>query len=209
MAKKKTTKKSVSKKRTSNKKVVKKRTKKKTDRQRKKEPKKEPLDPKSLLYQKINLILAENPTLECELEGEDDEGRKYGYLEAARVFRTYNQAFKKHHLTIAPVNITPTLGNNCVLVNAVYQLTDSETGYSINIAGCGLGCNGQWAANSGQTLALKQALLATFLCSWPQPESFRDEVNRDAVKTFGPANSPVQIKEAMTEFFEQFPLGKK
>ena len=151
------------------KKKAKKKVAKKAKKTKKKSNKKKPviLDPATELHRKINTVLAENPILECDLTGEDDEGRKFGYLEAAKVFRTYNQAFKKHHLNIFPIKITPTLGNNCVLVHGVYQLTDSETGYSVQVEGCGLGCNGAWAANSASTLALKQALLNTFLCSYP------------------------------------------
>lgn len=164
-----------------------------------------------LLHQKIHDVMKENPVIECTLKGHDDyEDRDFGICEAAAVFRMYNEAMSKHHLTFIPIGITPTLGNGCVLVKVTYQITDITTGWSEVIQCCGFGMNGQWSANTAQTLALKQALLNTFTCSWPQPEAFRDEIQKVASRSFGPAHSPEQISEAIKEFFATYQSkGKK
>lgn len=161
-----------------------------------------------ILHRKIHAVMAENPEIKCTLVGEDED-RKFGICEAAGVFKMYNQAIAKHNLTFIPMAVNPTLGNGCVLVRVTYRITDITTGYFETVQGCGFGMNGQWSANTAQTLALKQALLNTFTCSWPQPEDYRDEVQRVARKTFGPAQSPQQISEAIKEFFGNYQKGKK
>jgi len=164
-----------------------------------------------LLHQKIQAVMKENPVIECTLIGQDDlEGRKFGICEAATVFIMYNKAMAKHGLTFIPMAVMPTLGNGCVLIRATYRITDITTGYFETVQGCGFGMNGQWSANTAQTLALKQALLNTFTCSWPQPPEFREEVQQVSNRVFGPAQSPQQISEAIKEFFGNFPMkGKK
>lgn len=157
------------------------------------------------LHQKIHTIMKENPQLECDLKGEDDEGR-FGYVEAATVFRMYGKAMAKHNLTFIPIEIKPLLGSGCVLIKASYQITDITTGWSEVVQSCGLGINGQWACNTAMTLAYKQALLNTFTCSWPQPEEYREEVQRVSRNAFGPANSPQQISEVIKEFMGNYPI---
>ena len=156
-----------------------------------------------ILHRKIHAVMAENPEIKCTLVGEDED-RKFGICEAAGVFKMYNQAMAKHNLTFIPMAVNPTLGNGCVLVRATYRITDITTGYFETVQGVGLGTNGQWAANTGQTLALKQALLNTFTCSWPQPEDFREEVQRVSTRMFGPAQSPQQISEVIKDFFADY-----
>jgi len=164
-----------------------------------------------ILHQKIHAVMKENPEILCTLKGHDDyEDRDFGMCEAAGVFRMYNEAMSKHNLSFIPMAVEPTLGNGCVLVRATYRITDITTGYFETVQSCGFGMNGQWSANTAQTLALKQALLNTFTCSWPEPEQFRDQVQRVAARTFGPAQSPQQISEAIKEFFGSYQIkGKK
>ena len=156
-----------------------------------------------ILHQKISAVMKENPKIECTLVGEDED-RKFGICEASTVFRMYNEAMAKHSLTFMPIEIVPTLGNGCVLVKCSYRITDITTGWSEVVQSCGFGMNGQWSANTAMTLAYKQALLNTFTCSWPQPEEYRDAVQRVAQRTFGPAQSPQQISEAIKEFFGNY-----
>lgn len=161
-----------------------------------------------ILHKKISAVMKENPEIKCTLVGEDED-RKFGICEAAGVFRMYNQAMAKHNLTFIPMAVNPTLGNGCVLVRATYRITDITTGYFETVQSCGFGMNGQWSANTAQTLALKQALLNTFICSWPQPEEYREEVQRVAARTFGPAQSPQQLNEAIKEFFGNYSMKGK
>ena len=157
-----------------------------------------------LLHTKIHQVMVENPELLCGLAGEDTFGRKFGICEAALVFRTYNAALGKHNLTIILTDTKTVLGHNCVLVDCKFKLTDITTGYSEILAGSGLGMNGQWSVNTAQTLAFKEALLLSFVCSWPQPEEYRDEVQREARQTFGPAQSPEEIQKAIGDYFEKY-----
>ena len=162
-----------------------------------------------LLHQKIHAVMKENPEILCKLVGED-EGRKFGICEAAEVFRMYNQALVKHSMTSIVSDLDLTLGKNCVLANMKLKITDITTGWYEKFCGGGLGMNGQWSANTAQTLAAKEAMLLSFVCSWPQPEEYKEEVMRMARNTFGPARSPEQISEAIEEFFGSYPLkGKK
>jgi len=156
-----------------------------------------------ILHRKIHAVMKENPEIKCTLVGEDQD-RKFGICEAAEVFRRYNEAMAKHNLTFIPMAVNPTLGNGCVLVRATYRITDITTGYFETVQGCGLGMNGQWAANTAQTIALKQALLNSFTCSWPQPEEYRDEVQRVASRTFGAAQSPQQLRDAIDEVMAKY-----
>lgn len=161
-----------------------------------------------ILHRKIHAVMKENPQLECNLKGEDDEGR-FGYVEAATVFRMYNKAFSEHSLDPLVTDLELTLGDHCVLARIELTITDITTGYSVKIYGGGLGMNGQWAANTAQTLAMKEALLLSFLCSWPQPEEFREEVQRVSHNTFGPANSPQQLRDAVKEVMDKYSKGRK
>lgn len=155
------------------------------------------------LHRKISAVMKENPKIDCTLVGEDED-RKFGICEAAEVFRMYNQAMAKHDLTFIPMAVMPTLGNGCVLVRVTYRITDITTGYFETVQGCGFGMNGQWSANTAQTLALKQALLNTFTCSWPQPEDYRQEVQRVSRNVFGPAQSPQQLRDAIDEVMAKY-----
>lgn len=166
--------------------------------------------PKMMLLEKIWLIAVENPVIECNLFGEDDEGR-YGYVEAAAVFRMYGESFKNHKVHFYQVDKKTTVCQNCVLVEAEFEIADIETGYiwPKRIPGSGLGMNWQWSANTCQTLARKQALLDFFNCAYPQPEEFSKEVRRVTQNKFGAANSPEAIGDTVKEFFEQYPVPQK
>lgn len=161
-----------------------------------------------ILHRKISAVMKENPKIECTLVGQDED-RKFGICEASTVFRMYNEAMAKHNLTFIPIEVKPLLGNGCVLVKCSYQITDITTGWSEVVQSCGFGMNGQWSANTAMTLAYKQALLNTFTCSWPQPEEYREEVQRVASRTFGVAQSPQQISEAIKEFFGSYQVKGK
>jgi len=161
-----------------------------------------------ILHQKIHAVMKENPKIDCTLVGEDED-RKFGICEAAEVFKMYNKAMAKHDLTFIPMAVNPILGNGCVLVRCTYRITDITTGYFETVQSCGFGMNGQWSANTAQTLALKQALLNTFTCSWPQPEEYRQEIQHVAARVFGPAQSPQQISEAIKEFFGSYQMKGK
>lgn len=163
-----------------------------------------------LLHTKIHKVMVENPELLCGLAGEDTFGRKFGICEAALVFRTYNAALGKHNLTSILIDTKSKLGRNCVLVDCKFKLTDITTGYSEILAGSGMGMNGQWSITTAQTLAFKESLLLSFVSSWPQPEEYRDEVQREARQTFGPAQTPEEINKAIGDFFEKYNVkGKK
>lgn len=161
-----------------------------------------------ILHNKIHAVMKENPEILCTFVGEDED-RKFGICEAAAVFRMYNRALSKHSITSIVSDLELTLGSHCVLARIQLKLTDITTGYSEYIYGGGLGMNGQWAANTAQTLAMKEALLLSFVCSWPQPEKYREEVQRVASRTFGPAQSPQQISEAIKEFFGEYQMKGK
>ena len=166
--------------------------------------------PKMMLLNKIWLIAAENPQIECLLLGEDDEGR-FGYVEAAAVFRMYGESFKKHKVHFYSVKKTTTVCQNCVLVEAEYELADIETGYiwPRRIPGSGLGMNQQWSANTCQTLARKQALLDFFNCAYPQPEEYAKEVRRVTQNKFGAAETPMEIGAALDEVLEKYAIKPK
>ena len=165
--------------------------------------------PKMMLLEKIWLIAVENPTIECKLVGEDDEGR-FGYTEAAAVFRMYSDAFKKHKVHFYQIFEETIVCNNCVKSHVIFEIVDIETGYiwPKKAPGSGLGTNGQYSANTAQTLAKKQAMLMFFNCSWPQPEPFTKEVRRVSRNKISAATSPTNIGESIKEFFEQYPVKK-
>jgi len=191
------------------KKVVKKKTKKKVKAKKKAVRKKNPLQKapqfyteetkKMLLHKKILAVQKAYPQIQCDAQGEDLDREAFGFVEASTVNAQYNEAMSKEGLTFVPIHKETTLGKNCVLVETTFLLSDSKTGYGIEIAGVGLGMNGQWAANSAQTLAKKQALLEAFQCSWPQPEDYRETVRKVSQREFGPADSPQQLNDALDE----------
>ncbi len=165
---------------------------------------------KMMLLEKIWLIAQENPQIECNLQGEDDEGR-FGYVEAAAVFRMYGVAFKEHKVHFYQVSKTTTVCQNCVLVEVEFEIADIETGYiwPKRIPGSGLGMNWQWSANTCQTLARKQALLDFFNCAYPQPEEFSKEVRRVTQNKFGAAETPMEIGAALDEVLEKYAIKPK
>jgi hypothetical protein len=67
-----------------------------------------------------------------------------------------------------------------------------------------MGMNGQWAANTAQTNAKKQAMLETFNCSWPQPEDVREMATKAAKKAFNKVSQPESIGDAIQEYFDDF-----
>ena len=68
--------------------------------------------------------------------------------------------------------------------------------------------NGEWSANTAQTLAFKQALLNVFMCAQRQPKTEaqkkRKEISR-AVDSFNPhtfIDSTGSVIEDLTEFYK-------
>lgn len=157
-----------------------------------------------LLHTKIHQVMVENPEILCDLPGEDEFGKGFGICAASAVFKMYNAALGKHSLTCVQIDTKTTLGENCATVDSKFKLTDITTGYLEIIAASGMGMNGQWSVNTAQTLAFKEALLLSFVCSWPQPEQYRDEVQHTSRRTFGPAQTPKEIQKAVGDFFEKY-----
>lgn len=160
-------------------------------------------------HQKILEVMNRHTEIECSGRGVDFDGNEYGYTEAEVVFRQYGQSMRDLGLTCIPIEKTAVLGKTAYMIQSRYKLTDTDTGYSEVITGCGLGTNGQWAANTAQTLALKQALLETFGASWPQPEEYRKVVKKEAERVFGQAETPEQVKQVLYDFFGNYPMKGK
>lgn len=160
-------------------------------------------------HQKILEVMNRHTEIECSGRGVDFDGNEYGYTEAEVVFREYGRSMRDLGLTCIPIEKTAVLGKTAYMIQAKYKLTDTDTGYSEIITGCGLGTNGQWAANTAQTLALKQALLETFGASWPQPEEYKDIVKKEAEKVFGQAETPEQVRQVLNDFFGNYPMKGK
>lgn len=160
-------------------------------------------------HQKILEVMNRHTEIECSGRGVDFDGNEYGYTEAEVVFREYGGSMRDLGLTCIPIEKTAVLGKTAYMIQAKYKLTDTDTGYSEIITGCGLGTNGMWAANSAQTLALKQALLETFGASWPQPEEYKDIVKKEAEKVFSQADTPEQVKQVLDDFFGNYTMKGK
>lgn len=157
---------------------------------------------KKNLHRKILEVMSRHTEIKCSGRGLDRDGNEYAYTEAAEVFTAYGQAMRELGLTIIPIEKNAVLGKTAYMIYVKYRLTDVDTGYSEIIAGTGLGTNGQWAANTAQTLALKQALLETFNASWPQPPEYKEIVKTEAQDVFGPAQTTEEVMEAMRKYFE-------
>ena len=183
-----------------NKKKAKKKVKKKV--KSKKSKVKQIVSAKVLFHQKIHQIMMEHPEFECGMRGQSNDD-EFGYVEADKVFRAYGDSMRNAGLTCIPVEENATLGRTAYMLTVKFQITDIETGYSEYIVGSGLGVNGEWSANTAATLALKQALLQTFMASWPQPEDIRSQVKRTAENVFGPASSIEDVRQLMDEYFSQ------
>jgi len=159
-------------------------------------------------HQKILEVMNQHPEIQCTGRGVDLDGNEYAYTEAAEVFSAYGQTMRELGLTCIPIEKTAVLGKNAYMIHVKFKLTDVDTGYSEIITGSGLGSNGQWAANTAQTLALKQALLETFNASWPQPPDYKDLVKKEAQNVFGSAHSPEEVVQAVKDYFGSFQLTK-
>lgn len=156
------------------------------------------------LHRKILEVMNRHTEIECSGQGVDFDGNEYRYTEAEVVFKEYGQSMRDLGLTCIPIEKTAILGKTAYMIQARYKLTDTDTGYSEVITGCGLGTNGQWAANTAQTLALKQALLETFGASWPQPEKYKDIVKKEAERVFSQADTPEQVRQVLDDFFGNY-----
>jgi hypothetical protein len=140
-------------------------------------------------------------------KAEGSEGLQFGYTKCAEVFKAYGEECRRVGLHWRPVKKALTVTTRQVFCNATYQLTDTDTGYSITFAGMGQGNNGVWAVNSAQTVALKQALLELFGAYWEEAEDAkREEVNYWDRQ--GTPQTAGEVIEAMRQFFGEYDVAK-
>ncbi len=130
------------------------------------------------LWPKIHAVsekIKEIPSTGKEL---DNEGNEYSYTRAKEVFRIYGDAMNEVGLTFMPVNIDTVLDPRFYRVTVTYRITDIDTGDFTDVVGAGLGANGIWSLNSGQTVARKQCLLNAFGASYGENETTKDIVRK-------------------------------
>lgn len=146
------------------------------------------------LHRKVMEIMLNTTFLDCHNEADDGEGGIYYYTEAWEVQEHYSRLLTEKRLTMIPVSTKSTMtpfGPDRIATNidSIFRLTDVETGYSIDVAGSGVGMNGEWSANTAQTLAFKQALLNVFMCAQRQPKTEAQKTRKEisiAVDSFSP-----------------------
>ncbi len=153
------------------------------------------------LEEKRHNILAIVEQIETTGEGIDDAGETYNFTVAPDVFQAYRDAFYRERLTVFPVaspELKPEMKfhGRMVGITGYYEITDVDTGYSIIGWGMGVGCNAFWAANSAQTLAMKQFLLISNLAIWRQPKTLKDVISENLV-----GKDAQGVVEEMNEFF--------
>lgn len=131
------------------------------------------------LLQKIQRVHELVPAIESlgqEVVGEGTPDEEIiPICEAKDVFKQIGKAMKEVGLSMYPIpkdedKATARETARAFIVEVTYELSDNETGYSIKVLGMGAGCNGQWALNTAQTLAKKQAMLSTFNVSYGRPD---------------------------------------
>ena len=146
------------------------------------------------LHIKILEIMRSTTFLDCHNVASDGDGGVYHYTEAWEVQEYYSRKLVDKRLTMVPILTKSTMvpfGPDRIATNidSIFRLTDIETGYSMDVAGSGVGMNGEWSANTAQTLAFKQALLNVFMCAQRQPKTEAQKKRREisvAVDAFNP-----------------------
>lgn len=152
--------------------------------------------------QKVKEMIPEIPTT-GESDPDPQTGETYPYTEAEKVREMYFEAFDEVGLQVRPIassNMMPQLmigGGFCGIIGC-FEIVDTETGYSIHGWGAGLGRNGFWAANTAQTLAMKQFLISSFGANWkdPKKEKFHTVIGKEISDM-----TPKEAAEAMERFF--------
>ncbi len=147
-------------------------------------------------------------TIQCTGTVEGEDGTTYSYTEAAHVFKEYREAFINAGLTIRPFaspEMKPeltTAGRNTTVLG-YYKITDATTGYYEISWGIGIGLNAFWAANTAQTLAMKQCLLNCHLADWPQPPEYKETCKAELRQFNLSTASADEVVEKMGEFFSK------
>jgi len=160
------------------------------------------------LMQKIHLVMCNVPRIECtlqEVSAEDDQ--PYYYTAADTVFKIYREQFIKIGLNFFPVLGKTGMDGRFYEAAIQYEIIDIETGYGQKVIGFGQGANGVWSLNSAQTVAKKQAMLATFNASYGPPEP-ATKVVRKQVEGFNPEQaiaykSAAEANQDMETYFGQ------
>ena len=91
-----------------------------------------------------------------------------------------------------------TIGAGFCGILGCFEIVDTETGYSVIGWGAGLGRNGFWAANTAQTLAMKQFLISSFGANWkdPKDDKFHAVIGKEIHDM-----TPKEAIEGMERFF--------
>ncbi|KKN77620.1 hypothetical protein LCGC14_0358950 [marine sediment metagenome] len=133
---------------------------------------------------------------------QDEGGETYKFTEASQVRKLYFEAFQTVGLTVSPVaapDMMPQVSINqglCAVAGA-YQITDTKTGFSVIGWGVGTGRNSFWAANTAQTLAMKQFLLASFMANWRETQDEQFHVGEKTIHDM----TPDEVIQAMRDFY--------
>ncbi len=160
---------------------------------------------------KVKELLPEIPCTGREELGEGDDKETIPYTEAEVVREMYFAAFAEVGLSVsshAEPGMMPAIAQSGKLLSVAgaFQITDTQTGYSVIGWGVGQGINYDWAANTAVTRAMKQFLLHSFMANWKDP--LRNEIARE-VRHFKAGEfvdlmkSAKETVEEMSEFYGQ------
>lgn len=162
----------------------------------------------SLTQEELRLIALDRKRLqvkallpEIECTGREKCGDEIiPFTEAEIVREKFFAVFESIGLTICPIagpGMMPQIAfqGRMFAVVGCYRITDIDTGYSVISWGVGIGINGDWAANTAQTRAMKQFLLGSFETNW------KDPTKSNYVPL--PLISPAEAVEAMKQYFDQ------
>ena len=171
----------------------------------------EELKLRAKLEKKRMTVLAMIPEIQPTGLEADKKGELIPFTNAEDVRQRYFAVFREVGLSVAPVaapGMMPQVSyeNGMFSVAGAYEITDTETGYSVIGWGAGCGENGHWAGNTAQTKAMKQFLLASFMCNWKDPTrpshiELVEQYGEQAEVILSMMKSPTPISDEILEFF--------